>query len=108
MANNLNTRPMIIDTFDVDFIIGGKLPVTITKIVFNSADATDVFALKHNTPAEDNSGLIAVRIDQTVDLTNEIDYGPNGHIFPHGLYFDENVVNAGLNNGTDSVLIYTR
>lgn len=100
--NDLNKNPMILDTFSVDFAIGG--PITLTKVVFLSATATDKFSLLHGTNDNAPEGL---RIKQNSDLRAEQTFTPP-MIFPNGLFFDASQFNTGLDDGTDRVLIYLK
>lgn len=104
MANVYNNNPIVIDTFDADFTLGGTgLSLTVKKIVFNSAADTDVFCLLNGAEA---GKPVAIEMRQDAKLTQEIDFGPRGQPFPRGLFFDASEINAGLSAG-DRVLIYT-
>ncbi|MCK5607337.1 hypothetical protein KAR91_35970 [Candidatus Pacearchaeota archaeon] len=102
MSNNLNTNPIVLDTFSATVTlrkrsVGG---LTIKKIVFRSADGGDVFAL------EDESGNQIVLMKQKVALTSELDFGPRGQSFSEGVVFDhDDALQAGLGSG-DYVFIY--
>lgn len=101
MANNLNSNPITIDTFDADFAL--TRPISIKKIVVISAADADVFSLKEG---QDDTGQEVVRVNQNSNLQAELDFGDRGFIFTKGLFFDSSAVNAGLDNGTDKVIIY--
>jgi hypothetical protein len=100
MSNNLNTNPILLDTFDTDFAIPG--PLTIKKVKLFSAADGDVLSLLHGQADTANEGI---RVNQNANLDNEIDFGRNGQPFPHGLFFDASAINSGLGSG-DKVFIY--
>lgn len=100
MTNKLTSNPMTIDTFDSDFAIPG--PCTVKKVVLFSAADGDVFSLLHGSADTADEGL---RVNQNSNLDASIDFGPNPHCFPHGLFFDASAVNSGLGTG-DKVFIY--
>lgn len=102
MANKLTTNPIIVDTF-TDTIIS-KNPITVKKIVLHSAAAGDILQLFHGTS---NTGIDAVRLRQNANLMVEIDFGIKGLCFPNGLFLSA-VDCAGLDSGTDKVLIYLK
>lgn len=104
MSNNLKTNPIIIDTFDADFVVSAD-PITVKKVVLFSAAATDKFSLLHGVA---DTAPECIRVKQGADLNAAVDFNSGAHIFPNGLFFDASAINAGLDNTTDRVLIYLK
>jgi len=102
MTNNVNSNPIVLDTFDADITF--TRPITIRKIVLQSAADGDVFSLKEG---QADTGQEVVHIEQVAGLQAELDFGDAGFIFTKGLYFDASAINSGLSTN-DKVFIYLR
>ena len=107
-ANSYKTNPVIIEVFtgdlDLSNLINGTphSSVHVSKVVFHSAAAGDVFALQDK---EGTTAKVVFTIGQNVNGgTTTVDFGEKGFIFPE-LYFDTSEVNSGLGAG-DRVTIY--
>jgi hypothetical protein len=103
MSNKLTTNPIILDTFNADFLLSAN-PATVKKVVLFSATAGDVFSLIHGSSAPGNEGI---RLIQNSGKMAEIDFNGAEQIFPNGLFFSA-ADNVGLDSGADRVLIYLK
>ena len=97
MSNNLNTNPILIDTFSADVIISRE-PVVVTDIIFWSTAANDVLSL------DDKDGnLVLYYMLATGKDTRHIHFGKGGRVFQNGLVLD---VSDGVYTTASKLLIY--
>lgn len=101
MANNLKSRPIVIDTFSSDFALATR-DITIRKIVMKTASASAVFALESPSGAK-----VIVMTSVTANKTVELNFDGEGYVFPGGLNFDADDTNANLAGG-DMIWIYQK
>lgn len=98
MANNLDTNPIIIDTFSAHITIRPKSrPINVTKVELISAADGDILTL------EDGNDNPVIVIHQNAQLQAEKNFIPAR--FCPGLVFDFDEGQTGLGAG-DTVKIY--
>lgn len=109
-ANNLKCNPMQIEVFTANIAVS-TTPITVKRVVFNSAAAGDRFFLQTNNAEETvltrGTPTAAIDIAQNINGGSVIQDFGDGFTFP-SLYFDANATSqSGLSAG-DRVLIYLK
>ena len=97
MANNLNSNPILIDTFSADVVIS-RDPVVVTDIIFWSTVANDVLSI------DDKDGnLVFYYMLATGKDTRHVHFGKGGRVFQNGLVVD---VSDGVYTTASKLLIF--